>query len=136
MREAAAGADIVLVEGQGSILHPGYSGVTYGLMHGSLPHAFLLCTQPSRRTIRNNDWVAIPPLAELVRLHEAAAAPLRPAPVIALALNTFDLPDDEARREIELASSSTGLPATDPVRYDPAPLADAIHRFHVARLGR
>lgn len=134
--EAAAGADIVLVEGQGSILHPGYSGVTYGLMHGSLPHAFLLCTQPSRRTIRNNDWVAIPSIAELVRLHEAAAAPLRPAPVIALALNTFDLPDDEARREIERASSSTGLPATDPVRYDPAPLADAIHRFHLARLGR
>ena len=53
-----------------------------------------------------------------------------------LALNTFDLPDDEARREIERASSSTGLPATDPVRYDPAPLADAIHRFHLARLGR
>lgn len=134
--EAAADADIVLVEGQGSILHPGYSGVTYGLMHGSLPHAFLLCTQPSRLTIRNNDWVAIPPLTELVRLHEAVAAPLRPAPVIALALNTFDLADDVAAREIAFAASSTGLPATDPVRYDPAPLAEAIHRFHLARVAR
>lgn len=134
--EAASGADIVLVEGQGSILHPGYSGVTYGLMHGSLPHAFLLCTQPSRRTIRNNDWVTIPPIGELVRLHEEAARPLRPAPVIALALNTFDLQDDEARREIDLASRGAGLPATDPVRFDPAPLAEAIHRFHLARVAR
>ncbi|HYW50799.1 MAG TPA: DUF1611 domain-containing protein, partial [Gemmatimonadaceae bacterium] len=55
--EAAEDADIVLVEGQGSLLHPGFSGVTLGLIHGSLPHALVLCTQPSRVTIRNNDWV-------------------------------------------------------------------------------
>jgi uncharacterized NAD-dependent epimerase/dehydratase family protein len=131
--EGATKGDIVLVEGQGSIIHPSYSGVTYGLLHGSLPHAMVLCHQPSRATIHRQDWVPIPPLADLVRLHELVAAPLRPAPVIAIALNTFDLSDDDARSAIARAESETGLPATDPVRYDPAPLVDAITRFHELR---
>jgi uncharacterized NAD-dependent epimerase/dehydratase family protein len=131
--DAAKEGDIVLVEGQGSIIHPGYSGVTYGLIHGSMPHAFLLCAQPSRDTINNNPWVKIPPLTELIRLHEAIVAPLRPAPVIAVALNTFDLSDAKARAAIERIADETGLPTTDPVRYDPAPVVDAILTFHRAR---
>lgn len=134
--QAARDADVVLVEGQGSIIHPSYSGVTYGLLHGSLPHAMVLCHQPSRRAIARQEWVPIPPLADLVRLHELVAAPLRPAPVIALALNTFDLTDDEARAAIAAAERDTGLPATDPVRYDPAPIVDAIEAFHAARSGQ
>ncbi len=130
--EAAEGAEIVLVEGQGSIVHPGYSGVTYGLIHGSVPHAFVLCTQPSRRTIMNNAWVTIPSLTEMIRLHEAIAAPLRPARVIGIALNTHDLPEAEARAAIDAAEQETGLPATDAVRYDPSPLTDAIIAFHEA----
>jgi uncharacterized NAD-dependent epimerase/dehydratase family protein len=131
--EAARDADLVLVEGQGSIIHPGYSGVTYGLIHGSMPHAFLLCGQPSRETIMNNPWVRIPPMTEMIRLHEAIIAPLRPAPVIAIALNTFDLPDARARAAIDRTAAETGLPTTDPVRYDPAPVADAILAFHESR---
>ena len=131
--EAAKQGDIVLVEGQGSIIHPGYSGVTYGLIHGSMPHAFLMCSQPSRHAINNNPWVKIPPLTELIRLHEAIVAPLQPAPVIALALNTFDLSDAKARDAIQRASDETGLPATDPVRYDPAPVVEAISDFHRKR---
>ena len=50
-----------------------------------------------------------------------------------LALNTYDLPDDEARSAIDRAARETGLPATDPVRYDPAPVVDAIAAFHAAR---
>lgn len=133
--EAAEDGDIVLVEGQGSIVHPAYSGVTLGLMHGSLPHAMLLCAQPSRTTVHRNPWVPIPSLSELVRLYEQMAAPLRPAPVIGIALNTYDLSDDQARAAIELAHAETGLPVTDPVRYSTAPLADAIDAFHRARVG-
>ncbi len=128
--ESARDADLVLVEGQGSIIHPSYSGVTYGLMHGSLPHAQIMCAQPSRRAINGCEWVKIPPLADFIRMSEAALAPLRPAPVIAVALNTFDLDDDAARRAIEVAERETGLPATDPVRFDPAPIVDAIAAFH------
>ncbi len=129
--EAARDADIVLVEGQGSIIHPSYSGVTYGLLHGSLPHAQVMCAQPSRTAIRHNEWVAIPPLPEFIALHERV--PLRPAPVIAVALNTLDMTEDAARAAVARVQRDTGLPATDPVRFDAAPVVDAIDRFHRAR---
>ena len=131
--DCAAESDLVLVEGQGSIIHPSYSGVTYGLLHGSLPHAQVMCAQPSRKAINRCEWVKIPPLVDFIRLSEAAAAPLRPAAVIAVALNTYDLDDDTARRTIETVQRETGLPTTDVVRYDPAPVADAIASFHQAR---
>ena len=133
--DSATDADIVLVEGQGSLIHPGFSGVTCGLIHGSLPHALVLCTQPSRTTIRNNEWVKIPSLKQLIALHDAVTAPLRHAPTIAVAMNTFDLSDDAARDAIERGMAETRLPATDPVRFDPAPIADAIVAFHEARIG-
>jgi uncharacterized NAD-dependent epimerase/dehydratase family protein len=98
-----------------------------------MPHAFLMCAQPSREAINNNPWLKIPPLTEMIRLHETIVAPLRPAPVIAIALNTFDLSDPKARAAIERASDETGLPTTDPVRYDPAPVVDAITAFHQGR---
>ena len=131
--DAAEGADIVLVEGQGSVIHPGYSGVTLGLLHGSLPHALVLCTQPSRTTITNNPWITIPPLNDLIALHDALTRPLRAAPVIAVCLNTYDLTERAALDAIVRASDETGLPATDPVRFDPEPLVQAIDAFHAAR---
>lgn len=133
--QAASDADVVLVEGQGSIVHPSYSGVTYGLMHGALPHAMILCAQPSRKAINRQEWVPIPPLAELIRMHEATLSPLRASTTIAIALNTFDLSDEDARAAIAAAEAETGLPATDPVRYDPKPIADAIVAFHQSRVG-
>lgn len=131
--QAATDADIVLVEGQGSLLHPAYSGVTLGLMHGSLPHAMVLCCQPTRRTIHRYPWVRIPTLGEVIALYEHTMRGVRAAPVIALALNTFDLDDAAARAAIAAAARETGLPATDPVRFDPAPIAEAISAFHVMR---
>ena len=131
--DCAAESDLVLVEGQGSIIHPSYSGVTYGLLHGSLPHAQVMCAQPSRKAINRCEWVKIPPLVDFIRLSEAAAAPLRAAPVIAVALNTYDLDDDAAQRAIETVQRETGLPTTDVVRYDPAPVANAIAKFHESR---
>jgi uncharacterized NAD-dependent epimerase/dehydratase family protein len=131
--EAAAHGDIVLVEGQGSLVHPGYSGVTYGLMHGSLPHALVMCTQPSRTAVNNNPWVPIPPLPEFIAMHEQVLAPLRPTKTIAVALNTFDLSEAKAKDAISRAEDETGLPATDPVRFDATPVVEAIVRFHGAR---
>lgn len=124
--EASRGADIVLVEGQGSLLHPGYSGVSLGLLHGSLPHGLIACHQPSRKTFRHNPWLEIPPLTDVIALHESIATPLRPARTLGVSLNTADLSDREARVAIERTSEETGLPTTDPVRFDPAPLVDAV----------
>jgi uncharacterized NAD-dependent epimerase/dehydratase family protein len=132
---AAREADIVLVEGQGSILHPGYSGVSLGLLHGSLPHAFIACHQPTRQTFRHNAWLKIPPLRDVIDLHERIAAPLRPARTIGVSLNTSDLSDDAAREVIERTAAETGLPTTDPVRYDTAPLVEAVLAFDAERRG-
>jgi uncharacterized NAD-dependent epimerase/dehydratase family protein len=131
--KAAEDADIVLVEGQGSILHPGYSGVSLGLLHGSLPHALIVCHQPTRKTFRHNAWLEIPPLNDVMALHEAMAAPLRQTSTIGVSLNTADLSDDDARRVIEQVAQQTGLPTTDPVRYDISPLADAVLAFDAKR---
>lgn len=129
--EAAEGADVVLVEGQGSIIHPGYSGVTLGLVHGSMPQAMLLSWMPSRETIYGGhyEWVRIPPLDEFVALYEEAARwaqpPYEPR-VVGIACATYDLSEAEARERVEEARSLTGLPVTDPIRFGAGPLADAI----------
>jgi uncharacterized NAD-dependent epimerase/dehydratase family protein len=127
--EGSKDADVVLVEGQGSINHPGYSGVTLGLLHGSCPAALILCHQCSREYIgdyREEAWLRIPPLAEYIRLYETIGSAVHPTRVIAISLNTYDLGEVEARRACEAAARETGLPATDPVRFDPAPLVDAV----------
>jgi uncharacterized NAD-dependent epimerase/dehydratase family protein len=129
--EASANADVVLVEGQGSINHPGYSGVTLGLLHGSCPDALILCHQSSREYLgdyRKAAWLRIPPLTEYIRLYEQIGGAVHPTKVIGISLNTYDLTETEARRACEEAARETGLPVTDPVRYDPSPLLDAIER--------
>jgi uncharacterized NAD-dependent epimerase/dehydratase family protein len=130
--EGAKEADIVLVEGQGSVIHPGYSGVTLGLLHGSCPDGLILCHQSTRDYIGDYHgrapWVKIPPLKELVAIYERAAAPVRPTRVLGICLNTFDLSEREAGAAVARAALETGLPVTDPVRFDPGPLVDAIAR--------
>jgi uncharacterized NAD-dependent epimerase/dehydratase family protein len=128
--EGAVGHDIVLVEGQGSLIHPGYSGVTLGLLHGSCPDALILCHQATREYIGDyhgrQPWVKIPSYRELIEIYEHAMAPVRPTRTIGICLNTYDMSDRDAREAIARASRETGLAATDPVRYDAAPLVEAI----------
>jgi uncharacterized NAD-dependent epimerase/dehydratase family protein len=73
-------------------------------------------------------------LPEFIAMHERMLAPLRPSKVIAIAMNTSDLSEKKAREAIARTADETGLPATDPVRYDPAPIVDAIDEFHRQRL--
>jgi uncharacterized NAD-dependent epimerase/dehydratase family protein len=136
--QGAEGADIVLVEGQGSINHPGYSGVTLGLLHGSCPDALILCHQSSREYIgdyRRASWLRIPPLSEYIRLYESIGSAVHPTRVIGIALNTYDLSEADAEAACEEATRETGLPATDPVRFSPDPLVDAIATVHAAGAG-
>jgi len=122
------GGELLWVEGQGSLLHPVYSGVTLGLYHGSVPHLLVLCHESGRTEIEGAGGGPhpIPPLAELVELHERMALPVRPARVAAVALNTRELSEDDARAEIVAAEAETGLPADDPVRFGAAKLVDAV----------
>jgi len=122
------GGDLLWVEGQGSLLHPVYSGVTLGLYHGSAPHLLVLCHEAGRTEIEGAGGGPhpIPPLRELVELHEQLALPARPARVAAVALNTRSLSHAEARAAILAAEKETGLPADDPVRFGAAKLVDAV----------
>jgi uncharacterized NAD-dependent epimerase/dehydratase family protein len=124
--EGAGRGDLLWVEGQGSLVHPDYSGVTLGLFHGSAPHFLVLCHQVGDTHIQDLPAHPIPSLPELVELHERIALPARPAKVIGLALNTRRLDEEAARTAIEAAESEAGLPADDPVRFGPGRLLDAI----------
>jgi uncharacterized NAD-dependent epimerase/dehydratase family protein len=118
-------ADLVVVEGQGSITHPAYSGVTLALLHGALPDAMVLCHQPGRATLRNQE-APVPPLSELVRLYEAVLRPLHPGRVVGLALNGVGMTDAELERAVAEAEAETGLPAVDVVRHGAGRLITAI----------
>lgn len=137
--EAARDADIVLVEGQGALGHPSYSGVTLSLIHGACPDAMIMCHATGRTHIRVADSGPAPrirSLSELIRDYERAASWLHPGRVLGVSLNTMQLQDAEAKRAIEHEAQRIGLPVTDPVRYGAEPLAvGLIRRLEERRRG-
>ena len=120
------GGELLFVEGQGSLLHPAYSGVTLGLLHGSAPHGYVLCHLAGQRFVDDDERFPIPPLTALVELHERISLLARPARVVAVALNTRRLDDEAARVAIAEAEAATGLVADDPVRFGSARLLAAV----------
>jgi uncharacterized NAD-dependent epimerase/dehydratase family protein len=121
-------ADLLFVEGQGSVIHPAYSGVTLGLLHGSAPDALVLAHRAGQTRLANHDDVAIPPLPELVALYEAVLRPVVPhARVAAVSLNTSALAgDDDARAACAAIEDDCGVPADDVVRFGAGRLLDAV----------
>jgi uncharacterized NAD-dependent epimerase/dehydratase family protein len=120
------GTDVLFVEGQGSIVHPAYSGVTMGLIHGSAPHLYVLCHLAGTSEIEGYPGHPLPSLPALVELHERLSLPARPATVACVAVNTRFLDEAEAHAAIEAAAAETGLPADDPVRFGPEKLLEAV----------
>ncbi|HLI95155.1 MAG TPA: DUF1611 domain-containing protein [Candidatus Baltobacteraceae bacterium] len=112
---ASPKSDVLLVEGQGSIFHPAYAPVTFGLLYGSAPDALVLCHRPNTTQI-DGFTNAIPALRDLIAAHEAILAHVKPARVAAIALDTSALDAAAAARAIEAAERETRLPADDPVR--------------------
>ena len=123
---ASRGGEVLWVEGQGALLHPAYSGVTLGLIHGSAPHAFVLCHLAGSTEIEGFPGHSLRTLPDLIELHERIALPARPAKVAAIALNTRHLDEAAARSAVADAAQETGLPADDPVRFGAGGLADAL----------
>jgi uncharacterized NAD-dependent epimerase/dehydratase family protein len=127
---AASNPEWVIVEGQGSLLHPAYSGVTISLIHGSAPEGMVLCHNPKLKTLHNFDKVPIPPLSTLIEIYESAAGWLKPAKVHGICLNTASFSDTEAQTFIEKYHAETGLPVTDPVRYGVDSILDALFQVN------
>ena len=125
-RERAGPGAVLWIEGQGSISHPAYSGVTLGLLHGSAPHTMILVHEPGRTHLDMPDGPPIPPLTKLIEDYERMAAYVRPARVVAISLKTNRLGDAEAREAIAAAQDETGLPADDPVRHGAGHLLEAV----------
>jgi uncharacterized NAD-dependent epimerase/dehydratase family protein len=118
--------ELLWVEGQGSLTHPAYSGVTLGLLHGSAPHALVLCHRWGQEFVDDNPAFPMPSLRELIELHERNALLARPARVAAVALNTRGLAENEAHAAVRAAQDETGLPADDPVRFGSQRLVEAV----------
>lgn len=134
--EAAGEGDVVFVEGQGTLAHPAYSGVTLGLLHGSRPDALVLCHHPGRASlIAWGEDTSLAALHEQIRRFEDAAAWLKPAPVVAIAINGFDLEDGALEACCRRVAEETGRVATDPIRFGAGALLDAVLR-HRERAGR
>jgi uncharacterized NAD-dependent epimerase/dehydratase family protein len=124
LEAAKATPDLILVEGQGSLGHPAYSGVTLGLMHGSCPDCLILCAaDPSEEVFRG---VPRPSPARVARLYEEVASLIKPAPVVAVSLNTRGLDDERALDLIAAVADETGLPTADPFRGSAAPILEAV----------
>jgi len=126
VNEEGRNADIVFVEGQGSIVHPGYAGVTLGLIYGAQPDAFVLAHTADREHFKRFDDIPVPPLPELIDLHERLMRPFKPARVVAIAVNTSCFDEDAARAFLAGVENETGRPATDVVRFGCGPIIDSV----------
>ena len=126
-----------VVEGQGSLFHPSFSGVTLALVHGSAPDALVLCHEPTRAHMRGLPRYALPSLERLRDLALDCARTVNPECTVAgVAINTAALGAHEARRHLEAVEAELGLPTVDPFRDGAGPLADALLAIGAGRAAR
>lgn len=118
--------DLLVVEGQGALFHPAYSGVTLSILHGAQPDALVLSHVAGRDAVHGYESYPLPPVEAYATLYEQIAQPVREARVEAGALNTQSLTDSEARDAVGAYEAALGVPATDPVRFDAGRLVDGV----------
>ena len=110
---------LVVIEGQGSLLHPG-SSATLPLMRGACPTHMILCHRADKTTLRHTESIKIPPLKEFIALNEALASVLgtygKPK-VMGVALNTVKLTEKEALNQIDYWENELNIPVTDVIRF-------------------
>jgi uncharacterized NAD-dependent epimerase/dehydratase family protein len=121
--------DILMIEGQGSLSHPRYSGVTLGLLHGCMPQAMILCYEAGRKAVNGMDQIALKSLSELRSVYETMASLMCPSQVIGVAINSRLLNDQQAEQERRRVREEMGLPVCDVIRNGPDELIDAVLDF-------
>lgn len=121
--------EILVIEGQGSIVHPRYSAVTLGLLHGCMPQALILCYEMGRETVYGMDSVKLPSLQKFRELYESMASVMHPCKVIGVGINGRKFSDSEVAAEQKRVESELGLPACDILRHGPKKLLEATSRL-------
>ncbi len=121
--------DILMIEGQGSLVHPSYSAVTLGLIHGAAPQAMIMVCELGRETITGLEHLRIPPLAKIIELNETMASIFQPCPGIGIAVNSHHVSAEEAATERQRMRAEFDLPVCDVVRDGPQDLIDAVLAF-------
>ncbi len=124
---ADEGYNYIFVEGQGALTHQGYSGVTFGLMHGTMPDAMIMCVQPTRTL--DDYGLPIPDINKLIKLHENVIEFFHPTKVVGIGINSIGLTDEQSNDEARKLEDKTGLPAIDTFRFGGAKLTDALLNF-------
>ena len=115
-----------VVEGQGSLFHPSFAGVTLGLLHGAQPDAFVVCHEPTRTTMRGVRH-PLPSIREVIDMTVACGRLTNPKiRPVGIAINTEHLDEAEARRVCEEAEAFHDLPASDPLRFGVASIVDRL----------
>ena len=105
-----------VIEGQGSLFHPGYSGVSLGLLHGSQPDAFVVCHDATRTTVSGWDHYALPSIGECIETHVALGRRTNPdIRCVGISVNTSALPAEEREQYLAEIAAETGLPCVDPL---------------------
>ena len=116
-----------VIEGQGSLFHPAYAGVTLGLIHGSQPDVMVLCHDLSRRGIADYEGFAIPDYASCFEAYLAAARLTNPKTRFAgVSLNTSDLHEKDAARAAAEVAEAVSMPCCDPIRHGIRPIVDEV----------
>ena len=116
-----------LVEGQGSLFHASFAGVSLGLLHGAQAEALVLCHEPGREHMRGLPGQPLPDIAECIALNERCARLTHPdAKVIGIACNTSSFSEAEADGLMKGLADSHGMPCVDPVRTGVAPIVDVL----------
>lgn len=116
-----------LIEGQGSLFHASYSGVTLALIHGGQPDALILCHEPTRQHLRGLPDYRVPALADLQTIGLTMARMVNPScVVVGLSINTAGLSADESQRYLRVLEAEFQLPAVDPYRQGAQRLAQAL----------
>lgn len=107
---------IDVIEGQGSIFHPGFSGVALGLLHGSQPDGFVVCHDPLRKTVTGWPHYALPSLPEVIEAHVRMGQRTNPdIRCVGVSVNTSKLPTEERAAYLDRLGEETGLPCFDPL---------------------
>jgi len=118
--------DILVVEGQGSLVHPSYSGVTLSLLHGCAPQALILCYEVGRDVVTGVESVKIPPLADIKKMFDLMANIHQRCEVVGIGINGRRLNAADAARERQRVKQEFGLPACDVLRDGPDELVEAV----------